>query len=480
MPSVITPYAVSDHPALGYAPNTALSQVMGKHRALTFIDLFAGAGGFSLGFVRAGFRCVGVVENDLHASETYKANFPSHSTLPLSRLGPIKGDILSLSRRAVTAGLRKSELNEVDVLLGGPPCQGFSMVGRAKLAHLARKNGASTVDPRNRMYCKFLEVLEWVRPRVFLFENVPGILKIGGANVAEAICKDGTAAGYHVLCTVLNTAWYGVPQTRERVLVLGIRSDLNISPSFPKPVYRVEFEPNRASESDHGAARFRNPAFFHKMEKPRKGPVAICVEDALGDLPPFLDHLRDDYKTDRTKISPQSYRRGRPNAYAVLMRQWDRTFMSEAVLDHYCRSTPRDFETFGLMQPGDKYPRAVELAEKLLEKAKSMYQKGLRRRPYRKDFVPPYKIDVFEEKWCKLVPSLPSWTITAHLAKDCYSHIHYDSQKRAITVREAARLQSFPDAFEFSGGTGPCYRQIGNAVPPLLAFALARHIRSFL
>jgi DNA (cytosine-5)-methyltransferase 1 len=133
------------------------------------------------------------------------------------------------------------------------------------------------------------------------------------------------------------------------------------------------------------------------------------------------------------------------------------------------------------MRPGDKYPRAVEIAEQRYEKAKRLYKMGvLNSRPRRKDFVPPYKLGAFEEKWWKLIPSLPSWTITAHLAKDCYSHIHYDSQKRAITVREAARLQSFPDAFIFSGHTGDCFRQIGNAVPPLLSYAVAKHLKKLL
>jgi DNA (cytosine-5)-methyltransferase 1 len=456
--------------------------MMGKRRALTFIDLFAGAGGFSLGFVRAGFKCAGVIENDLQASETYKANFPQHAELPLGRLGPVEGDILSLTKRAVTARLREIGVSKVDVLLAGPPCQGFSKIGRGKLDHLAQKDGACRLDPRNRMYRKFLEVLEWVRPRAFLLENVPGILSIGGINVAEKICRGGEAAGYHVLCTALNAAWYGVPQTRERVFILGIRSDLEVAPSFPKPLYRAGLTTGHLSESDQAGSRFRNPVFFRKTKNPGRGPSALSVEQALGDLPPFLDHLMDpEYKTDRAKICPQSYRRGRPNAYASLMRTWSPKLVSEQVLDHYCRNTPRDFETFGLMQPGDKYPRAVEIAEHRYQKAKSRYQKGiLSSRPLRKDFVPPYKLGVFEEKWWKLIPSLPSWTITAHLAKDCYSHIHYDTQKRAITVREAARLQSFPDAFVFYGGTGPCFRQIGNAVPPLLSFALAKHIRSLL
>jgi DNA (cytosine-5)-methyltransferase 1 len=133
------------------------------------------------------------------------------------------------------------------------------------------------------------------------------------------------------------------------------------------------------------------------------------------------------------------------------------------------------------MKPGEMYPRAVEIAEKRYKKAKDRYLRGLlERHPKRKNYVPPYDKESFEEKWWKMIPSEPSRTITAHLARDCYSHIHYDTQKRAITVREAARLQSFPDAFVFCGNMGNCYRQIGNAVPPLLAFSLAKHIKMLL
>jgi len=163
------------------------------------------------------------------------------------------------------------------------------------------------------------------------------------------------------------------------------------------------------------------------------------------------------------------------------MRKWDDTLESTKATDHYCRWTPRDFDTFGLMQPGDKYPQAVEIAKLRYEEAKRLYAQGLLDvPPRRKAFVPPYRLGTFDEKWWKLIPSQPSWTITAHLGRDCYSHIHYDSQKRSITVREAARLQSFPDAFVFSGNMGDCFKQIGNAVPPLLSYALALHIQSLL
>ncbi len=460
----------------------AFYQAMSKETSLTFFDLFAGAGGFSLGFARAGFDCVGVVENDPKASETYKANFAKHSQLPLSCLGPLDGNVLSLKKRDVRNALREGGVQEVDVLLAGPPCQGFSRIGRGKLNHLANRDGAFKSDPRNKLYLKFLEALEWISPRSFLFENVTGILHLGGTNVAELICEGAARAGYEVKCTILNSAWFGVPQTRERVFIMGFRSDQNVAPTFPRPIHRVAHNSGHLSSAKTLREFFRSPVFFVKSENPDNGSEPVTVEEALGDLPPFLSHLENPkYRPDRTLFTPQPYRQGRPSNYAALMRNWDKALESAHVTDHYCRWTPRDFDTFGLMQPGDKYPQAVEIAIQRYEEAKRLYEKGsLEVLPRREAFVPPYKLGAFEEKWWKLIPSQPSWTITAHLARDCYSHIHYDSQKRSITIREAARLQSFPDAFVFSGNMGDCFRQIGNAVPPLLAYALARHLRMLL
>ncbi|MGC3973905.1 MAG: DNA (cytosine-5-)-methyltransferase [Nitrospira sp.] len=397
-------------------------------------------------------------------------------------LGPFDGNVLSLNRTDVQKRLRRGGIREVDLLLAGPPCQGFSKVGRGKLNHLANRNGAFKSDPRNSLYVKFLEMLAWVKPQAFLFENVTGILQLGGTNVAEQVCEGAARAGYEVRCTILNSAWFGVPQIRERVFILGIRSDRKILPTFPPPIHRVVLNKGHLTGANLQRDLFQNPSFFIRTRNPVVGPPAVSVEDALGDLPPFLNHLNSaEYRPIRSFFAPQPYRQGRPTPYASMMRNWDENLTSRQVTDHYCRWTPRDFETFGLMLPGDKYPQAVEIAEQRYQEAKCLYEKGLLDAlPHRKAFVPPYKVGTFDEKWWKLIPSQPSWTITAHLARDCYSHIHYDSQKRSITIREAARLQSFPDAFVFSGNMGDCFRQIGNAVPPLLSHALALHIRSLL
>jgi DNA (cytosine-5)-methyltransferase 1 len=130
------------------------------------------------------------------------------------------------------------------------------------------------------------------------------------------------------------------------------------------------------------------------------------------------------------------------------------------------------------MESGHNYLDALKVAEKRYQDAKKAFANGeLSRKPARKEFIPPYSSEGFHEKWRKLYRDRPSWTLTAHLGKDTYSHIHYDStQARAISPREAARLQSFPDSFAFQGNAGDMYRQIGNAVPPILARALGECI----
>jgi DNA (cytosine-5)-methyltransferase 1 len=213
---------------------------------------------------------------------------------------------------------------------------------------------------------------------------------------------------------------------------------------------------------------------------------AVTVREALADLPSFVEHLRalresTKYRPRRETMPAVSYRGAPPNAYCRLMREWRGLPTSKRVTDHYCRWTPRDFETFARMDYGDRYRQALAIAEARYREARLAYEAGLISRPLRSDYIPPYPDDVFDEKWRKLDPDQPSHTVTAHLGKDTYSHIHYSSrQKRAITIREAARLQSFPDAFEFVGNMGTMFVQIGNAVPPLLARALGRRIRRML
>jgi DNA (cytosine-5)-methyltransferase 1 len=209
---------------------------------------------------------------------------------------------------------------------------------------------------------------------------------------------------------------------------------------------------------------------------------AVKVSEALDDLLTIRDHLSGNGVARGDFRQAVPYRRGPGNPYTELMRCWPGLPAADSIFDHVIRRTPRDHETFRRMRHGDRYPQAIRIArQRFEEELRRLEREG--RAPaadtaewqeLEARFIPPYPEGNFEDRWRKLIPNQPSWTVPAHLARDSYSHIHHDSkQARMISVREAARLQSFPDAFLFSGNMGDCFRQIGNAVPPLLAWAIA-------
>lgn len=172
------------------------------------------------------------------------------------------------------------------------------------------------------------------------------------------------------------------------------------------------------------------------------------------------------------------------SAYATQMRTWPAFEATEGIEDHLIRYLPRDGRIFEAMPEGAQYPAAREIAVQLFGRRAA--NEGLRPRmkawkALYKEMVPPYRTDTFPNRWWKLIRAEPSRTLMAHLGKDCYSHIHYDgTQRRTISIREAARLQSFPDGFKFAGTMNPSFRQIGNAVPPIMAWEIAKVIRSAL
>lgn len=452
-----------------------------------FVDLFAGAGGMSLGLHAAGLDCVGVVENDPVASVTYQANLATFmSGSPMARLGPETGDMRGIDARQMADELATGGIygGELDLLTAGPPCQGFSHVGRSKLDSIARQRGAFQHDERNELYLAVADLLPVVRPRAFVIENVPGILNHARVNVAERIAEAAESHGYRVAVTVLNAAWYGVPQTRDRVFVLGYREDLDIPPTFPAPRFRAELSSSHLAGARWVESMFSDNARFIQLRNPGPGaPQVTTSMEALGDLPAFTEHLEEGYRSQRASRGPLEYAAPtEEGSYAELMRRWSDLPESSAVYDHYARSTPRDHATFRMMSHGDRYPDAVRVARHRYRKAVLEYR---RRReagyeepaPVRENFVPPYPETSFVDKWRKLIPGQPSWTVTAHLSRDGYSHIHYDDdQARTITPREAARLQSFPDSFRLTGNMGDAFRQIGNAVPPLLAREIGEHV----
>jgi DNA (cytosine-5)-methyltransferase 1 len=450
----------------------------------TVIDLFCGAGGLSLGFHAAGCHILAAVDVDETAARTYAENFGrlQRRAPPLIFSGD-EGNLEDLDLDRLVAGGRP------DVLVGGPPCQGFSRLGRAKLDSLSEEGFAG--DPRNDLYRRFLHAAELWRPAAVVMENVPGMLSVGDKNVADDAAADLARRGYRVGYAVLNAVWYGVPQFRERLFFIGIRDDLRIAPAMPAATHRADLP----SGYLRPMANVTLPLpFIQHFELPvaTSGASlhATTVSEALDDLPVLTDHLvgngsqsRGDFRTARPYARPPHSR------FARLMRAWPGLGHPRAVHDHAIRRTPRDYETFRRMKPGDRYPVAIEIARaRMKEELDRLATEGHAPPPgtpeyvaLERRFVPPYPVDIFIDKWRKLIPDQPSWTIPAHLSKDAYSHIHHDSnQARAISIREAARLQSFPDGFAFVGNMGDCFRQVGNAVPPLLAWLIARTVLDLL
>lgn len=440
------------------------------------VELFSGAGGFSLGFQAAGCRIAAAVDIDEDAGRTFETNFSvlQPGDPPLLFHGPAKGNLEDMDLDQITCRVNP------DILIGGPPCQGFSKLGRGKLDSLSEEGFRG--DPRNELYRRFLDAAGLWRPKAVIMENVPGMLSVGGANVAAEAARELSALGYRVGYAVLNAVWYGVPQYRERLFFIGIRDDLDSLPAMPAATHHAILPSGYLRPSSqlffpfvrHGEC----PVDLATVSTP-----ATTVAEALDDLPPLFDHLAPERGRPAADFSKAlTYRSVPQSNYVRLMRQWPSLGPVDAINDHVIRRTPRDYETFGRMKHGDRYPEALAIArerfhEALEELRASRMAPEVASREYQelqRKFVPPYREDIFMEKWQKLSPSLPSWTVPAHLSKDAYSHIHHDSeQKRAISPREAARLQSFPDAFKFMGNMGDCYRQIGNAVPPLLAWAIA-------
>lgn len=371
------------------------------------LDLFAGAGGFSLGFHWAGCQTAVAIDHHPVAVETLQANFGHLGTVALLR------DLARLPPKKLEAELQQLNLtSEFDVVIGGPPCQGWSRVGRGKLRSLRGESSKAEFDPRNHLYENFLRTIDHFRPKVSVMENVPGMLSHNGKNVAETVADAMRDFGYLPSWTLIDAVDFGVPQSRKRLFFVGVRKDLGIQFKFPEAV---------------DAAGNRLYAL-------------TTVRDAIGDLP----ILRNGTKTWIRPYKPK----GAASAYAQLMRKG---VADETIFDHVCRTqNDDDLEAFGLMKEGGLYR---DLPQRLKR----------------------YREDIFDDKYKKLFWDKPSWCVTAHLSKDCYTHIH-PSQGRTISVREAARLQSFPDNFYFGGNMGNKFQMIGNAVAPLVAEVIAKAV----
>lgn len=449
------------------------------------LDLFAGCGGISLGFQRAGFRIAGAVEIDPIAVRSHARNFhPGEFDLHAVPRDITRTEPVVLCKEL---GLRNVR-DAIDVIVGGPPCQAYARVGRAKLREVAAHPEAFKVDPRGNLYLRYIEYVRAFEPLALLMENVPDVLSYGGHNVAQEMVETLDGIGYVARYSLINSAFHGVPQMRDRVFLIAYRRELDLLPEFPGPSHHIVLPPGYAGQRNValklvdllGAAGYvQSPASEPGL------PRAISAEEAIGDLPPIDGGSvkRGVRRLDGREAVPY-----RPvneiSAYAAAMRQWPGYEGGQVLTDHVIRSLPRDGRIFAAMPEGAEYPAAHRLALAMFEREAAT--RGLRRgtpewAALLAEIVPPYDPSKFPNRWWKLRRDQPVRTLMAHIGKDTYSHIHYDSaQARTISVREAARLQSFPDGFRFEGAMNSAFRQIGNSVPPLMVERLARSMASAL
>jgi DNA (cytosine-5)-methyltransferase 1 len=367
------------------------------------ISLFAGAGGCSLGFCQADYDIRFATDNDSDAVETYRRNFP---TTPCEQ-----ADIRDIDGKEVLTriGLGAGQL---DILLGGPPCQGFSSAGM--------KAGE---DPRNSLLRHYVRLLDCLRPKWFVMENVEGLLtNAGGAHVRDAVAAF-LEAGYSVNVEKVYAQGYGVPQRRKRVLIVGNRIGFDFA--FPEP-----------------STVFSGHIF-------RKAQVTFAT--AVGDLPApgeSPDGAVAFQLPAQTEL--QAYLRG----------------TVKVVADHYSPPLSNtQLDRVRNLKPGQTMKHLPE----------RLQHESFRRRAFRRvmDGTPVERRGGAPSGLKRLFAEEPSLTITSAATRE---FIH-PNQDRLLTTRECARLQTFPDCFEFSGSAAERIRQIGNAIPPLLARKMAEHIR---
>jgi DNA (cytosine-5)-methyltransferase 1 len=472
----------------GEAVRKAKLERIRRGAAPRVLELCSGCGGMSLGLKAAGYDLAAHIELDPTAAASYALNIKPSATQRREAWAAAR-DMTSSDPASLCheLGMSGAVAEHFDVLAAGLPCQAFARIGRSKLRSVTGDDDAFKNDPRARLYQRFLQYVEAVQPVAIVIENVPDILNFGGHNVPEEICGTLEELGYDARYTLLNAAYYGVPQMRERLFLVAIDASLGQAPGFPKPTHAARL-PSGYEGVRTVALRHVSPAGSRYSPAPRAVPglpSAVTVRAALSDLPRITEHFTDPGSMRRRRTSdvlPYPTFTGLTR-YATRMRNWPGLPKCHAGTDgHVVRLTPRDFEIFRRMRVGGDYPHAISVAKEIFkERLEQTYPRPARGSEawdeLSRSCVPPYDPGKFPNKWWKMDPAMPSRTLTAHMGKDTYSHIHWDSrQKRTVSVREAARLQSFPDSFRFAGAMNAAFRQIGNAVPPLLARAVARQL----
>lgn len=386
----------------------------GRALTLTAVSLFSGCGGFCEGVELAGFKVKVAVEWDKAACETYRYNFPK---IPL-----FEGDIHDFLPEKGGDHRKKYALDEVDLVFGGPPCQGFSQIGPRVLS-----------DGRNELYLQYARIVESIKPRAFLLENVPNILLMNKGSFRDAILEHFRSIGYQNASYVkLTAADFGVPQTRDRVFFFGTRDDLR-----------------SADELTLAAS-----AALAKLRVDKR----VTVAEAIGDLPDEIVPSGETMSYMEAKTTSAFIKEMRLDTSGAI---YGKTAKRKRGLGPKDKLELHNHHTKGIQE------RRLKLIALLAPGAKG-------------DSLPK---EVWSgarpEKWRRLHPDLPSYTILAQMHRDLSEWVHPRLQ-RWITVREAARLQSFHDGFVFRSSEWQMLKQVGNAVPPLLGRAVAHMIHDIL
>ena len=364
-------------------------------KKINFIDIFCGAGGLSFSFKKRNHNLKLAVDIDPISIKTLKTNFPQSSK------NIINEDIIKLIKQ------RKSDIfkNKIDLLMGGPPCQGFSTANRQNILN----------DPRNELYNYFLEFAKKINPKFILIENVVGI-----KTRANDILTKLDGIGYQADFRILQAHDFGVPQNRRRVFFFAIKKN----------------QSRRLIEN-----------FFESLENFKKKSIKFLLKDALFGLRPlkpkkFKNDNKNEYFESGFNIEKKNFNKS--NFYLKLINSNKKI---NYVFNHMARyNNERDIKIFS------RLPQGADSTHKSIQDIM----------PYKK------RNKIFKDKYFKLNNHKISKTITSHMKFDCNMYIH-PSQARGLTPREAARIQSFPDNYFFEGTKSQCYSQIGNAVPPLLS-----------
>lgn len=419
---------------------------------MVVLDLFSGAGGLSEGFFRVGSTFVGHVEADAHACKTLKTrtaywNLKKENKQEIYNdylLGKItteelwkkskvmnSDDVINKAisdttfsgiTKTINKNLKSKELRKVDVIIGGPPCQAYSVIGRARM------KDSVINDPRNFLYKYYVKFLEEFKPKMFIFENVMGLKTAGDGEYYRNLKDALDDAGYHIEENIMYANEYGVLQSRKRIIIVGWKKDKRRK-NYPFP----EFEKIELSKD-------------------------ITVKDVLKDLP---------FTLPGNKIEGKGLYTEGTNEYLKLSNIREENF--NILTQHETRPhNDRDREI---------YKEAITAWDERKERLN--YSELAERRP---DLITHKNTKTFTNRF-NVIKSTEkaSHTILAHMAMDGHYYIHPDkNQLRSLSIREAARLQSFPDDFYFEGPRTSIFRQIGNAVPPKMAEQIANKIKELI